>query len=110
MGEETKLSGSGVETRYVSWGAGVVDLDNDGLADCFVATENVYPETETRDRNFPLMTPRVIFRNLGDGKFEELANEAGPGVTARRNSRGCAFGDFDNDGGLDILVVNLNEL
>jgi hypothetical protein len=51
----------------------------------------------------------VIFRNLGDGKFEEFINEAGPGVAAAHCSRGCAFGDFDNDGDVDILIVNLNE-
>jgi hypothetical protein len=51
----------------------------------------------------------VVFRNLGNGKFEELFEEAGPGVTAPHCSRGCAFGDFDNDGDLDVLIINLNE-
>ena len=54
-------------------------------------------------------TPRVIFRNLGNGKFEELIDAAGEAITARHCSRGCAFGDFDNDGDVDILIVNLNE-
>jgi hypothetical protein len=51
----------------------------------------------------------VIFRNLGDNTFEELIDAAGPGIAAAHSSRGCAFGDFDNDGDLDILIVNLNE-
>jgi hypothetical protein len=51
----------------------------------------------------------VIFRNLGNGKFEELIEQAGPAVAEPHCSRGCAFGDFDNDGDLDILIVNLNE-
>ena len=51
----------------------------------------------------------MVFRNLGDGRFEELIEEAGPGVAAAHASRGCAFGDFDNDGDMDILIVNLNE-
>jgi hypothetical protein len=51
----------------------------------------------------------VIFRNLGGGRFEELIEEAGPGISAAHSSRGCAFGDFDNDGDVDVLVVNLNE-
>jgi hypothetical protein len=50
-----------------------------------------------------------VFRNLGNGTFEELIEEAGPGIAAAHCSRGCAFGDFDNDGDLDILVINLNE-
>ena len=51
----------------------------------------------------------MLFRNLGNGKFEELIDEGGPGVAAVHSSRGCAFGDFDNDGDIDILIVNLNE-
>ena len=54
-------------------------------------------------------TPRAVFRNLGNGTFEELGPEAGPGVAEAHCSRGCAFGDFDNDGDVDILIVNLNE-
>jgi enediyne biosynthesis protein E4 len=99
----------GVETRFVGWGAGVVDLDNDGRPDLFLVTGNVYPELEQRLPDYPMRTPRVIFRNLGGGAFEEVIEAAGPGVTAPHSSRGCAFGDFDNDGDLDILIVNLNE-
>jgi hypothetical protein len=51
----------------------------------------------------------VVFRNLGNGTFEELIDAAGPGVAQPHCSRGCAFGDFDNDGDIDILVINLNE-
>ncbi len=102
-------AGLGVETRFVSWGAGIVDLDNDGLPDLFWVTGSVYPEVEKKFPQFPHKTPRVVFRNLGGGKFEELIEEAGPGVAAAHASRGCAFGDFDNDGDIDILVVNLNE-
>jgi hypothetical protein len=50
-----------------------------------------------------------VFRNLGNGTFEELVEQAGPGVAEAHCSRGCAFGDFDNDGDVDILIVNLNE-
>ncbi len=105
----TVNSGLAVETRFVSWGAGIVDLDNDGNPDLFIATGSVYPEVAAALPNYPLKTPRVIFRNLGNGKFEELIDTAGPGIAAAHCSRGCAFGDFDNDGDVDILVVNLNE-
>jgi hypothetical protein len=105
----TIRAGIAVETRYVGWGAGMVDLDNDGYPDLFVVTGSVYPEVERTLPAYPFRTPRLVFRNLGDGRFEELIEEAGPGVVAAHTSRGCAFGDFDNDGDVDVLVVNMNE-
>jgi len=105
----TRSSRLAVETRYISWGAGIVDLDNDGHPDLFMVTGNVYPEVERKLPQYPHKTPRAVFRNLGNRTFEELGPEAGPGVTEPHSSRGCAFGDFDNDGDVDILVVNLNE-
>jgi enediyne biosynthesis protein E4 len=105
----TIRAGIAVETRYVGWGAGMVDLDNDGYPDLFVVTGSVYPEVERTLPAYPFRTPRLVFRNLGDGRFEELIEEAGPGVVAAHASRGCAFGDFDNDGDVDVLVVNMNE-
>ncbi len=105
----TTRSGLAVETRFVSWGAGIVDLDNDGNPDIFWVTGNIYPEVEKKFPNVPLKTPRVVFRNLGDGRFEDVTDAAGPGARALHSSRGCAFGDFDNDGDLDILIVNQNE-
>src|SRR5205807_1183144 len=84
-------------------------LDNDGHPDIFWVTGNVYPELEVQLPAYPFKTPRVVFRSLGNSKFEELMGEAGPGIEAVHVSRGCAFGDFDNDGDVDILVINLNE-
>jgi hypothetical protein len=105
----TVRSGLAVETRYVSWGAGITDLDNDGLPDLFWVTGSVYPEAELKHPDFPHKTPRVLFRNLGGGKFEELLDAAGPAIAAAHASRGVAFGDFDNDGDVDILIMNINE-
>src|SRR5205823_9106004 len=80
------------------------DLDNDGLPDLFLTTGMVYPDVDT-----PYKTPNVVFRNLGGGKFEELREDIGPGIAELHSSRGVAFGDFDNDGDVDILIVNMNE-
>ena len=105
----TRSSRLAVETRYICWGAGIVDLDNDGYPDLFMVTGNVYPEVERKLPQYANKTPRAVFRNLGNRTFEELGPEAGPGIADARCSRGCAFGDFDNDGDLDVLIVNLNE-
>ncbi len=108
--ENTTLAARvGTENRYICWGAGIVDLDNDGFPDLFMTAGSVYPEVEKTLPQFPSKNPRIVFRNLGNGTFEELIEEAGPGVAAAHCSRGCAFGDFDNDGDLDILIVNLGE-
>jgi len=107
--DATTSSRLAVETRYVCWGAGILDLDNDGYPDLFMTTGHVYPEVEKKLPQYPNKTPRAVFRNLGQGVFEELVDQAGPGIAAPHCSRGCAFGDFDNDGDIDILIINLNE-
>jgi enediyne biosynthesis protein E4 len=105
----SERSGLLVENRYVSWGAGIVDLDNDGWPDLFLVTGNVYPELQKVYPQLSYKGPRILFRNLGNGSFERLIGEAGPGISARHPSRGCAFGDFDNDGDLDVVIMNVNE-
>jgi hypothetical protein len=105
----TRAAKIGVETRYICWGAGIIDLDNDGLPDLFMTTGSVYPQIERELPQYSNKGPRVVFRNLGNGTFEELIEQAGPAIASPHCSRGCAFGDFDNDGDVDILIVNLNE-
>ena len=105
----TRLAKVGVETRFTSWGTGLVDLDNDGCPDIFFVTGSVYPEVERKFPQYPYKTPRILFRNLGNGVFEQLQTQAGPAIPISHSSRGCAFGDFDNDGDMDILIVNMNE-
>jgi hypothetical protein len=105
----TTRAGLAVETRFVGWGSAIQDLDNDGLPDIFFTTGMVSPELEASLRDAPYKTPNVVFRNLGGGRFEELLDEAGPAMKELHSSRGAAFGDFDNDGDVDILIMNMNE-
>jgi hypothetical protein len=107
--DATLSSRISIETSYTCWGAGIVDLDNDGYPDIFIVAGSVYPEVERKFPRYADKCPRVLFRNLGNGTFEELGKEAGPAIIERHSSRGCAFGDFDNDGDIDILIVNMNE-
>jgi hypothetical protein len=105
----SRMTKVAVETRFTSWGAGIVDLDNDGYPDVLFVTGSVYPEVERKLPQYPYKTPRVLFRNLGNSTFEEMNDSVGEGITTPHSSRGCAFGDFDNDGDMDVLIVNLNE-
>lgn len=97
------------ERQYVSWGTDIVDLDNDGFPDIFWVTGNVYAEIERINPRFPYKGPRVLFRNRGNGTFERVRDDAGSAINSLHVSRGCAFGDFDNDGDLDILIMNQHE-
>ena len=102
-------AGLGVLNRYVEWGAGMPDLDNDGRADVFYATGNVYPEIEKHFAQYPHRGPKVVFRNMDGARFEDVSARSGPGALAPHSSRGVAFGDYDNDGDVDALVMNMNE-
>ena len=103
------IAGLAVQNRYVEWGAGLPDLDNDGWPDVFYVTGHVYPEVEKVLPQYPHKGPRIVFRNLGNGRFADVTSQSGAGATEPRSSRGAAFGDFDNDGDVDVLVMNMNE-
>ncbi len=105
----TTEAGLNKETRFVCFGAGIVDLDNDGYPDILLASGTVYPEVARVSPRFPARSPRLLFRNLGDGTFAQMGAEAGPAINAAHCSRGAAFGDFDNDGDVDVLIMNVNE-
>jgi hypothetical protein len=105
----TRESGLAVDNRFVSWGAGFEDFDNDGWFDVTIATGHLVPELELHYQDSPAKSPMLLFRNLGNGHFEELFDEAGPGIQVPHSRRGIAYGDFDNDGDIDMLVINLGE-
>jgi hypothetical protein len=105
----TFVAGIGVNTQYVNWGAGFTDYDNDGWPDIFHVTGHVYPEIEQYNLDAQFLSPRIVYRNLGNGKFKDVSSQMGPGVSQKYSSRGCAYGDFDNDGDVDVLVLNMND-
>ena len=107
--DATVEAGLNKETRFVCFGAGIVDFDNDGYPDILLTSGTVYPEVAKVSPRFPARSPSILFRNQGDGTFTEMGAEAGPGIEARHCSRGAAFGDFDNDGDMDVLIMNVNE-
>ncbi len=102
-------AGLAVNPGYVVWGTGFEDLDNDGWRDVFQVTGHVYPEIQHIDPSERYAGPRLVYRNLGDGRFEDVSELAGPGVKEKHASHGAAFGDFDNDGDIDVLIMNMDE-
>jgi hypothetical protein len=108
--DQTFQAGLGKNTRFLGWGAGFADLDNDGWADIFICNGHVYPEVGETDLEAGYRERKVVYQNLGNGKFADVSLSAGPGVLEKVAARGCAFGDFDNDGDIDILVNCINDV
>ena len=102
-------AGLNVQNRYVEWGAGLSDFDNDGFSDLLYVTGNVYPEIEQLLERYPHRGPRIVFRNANGARFEDVTSASGSGATTPHSSRGAAFGDLDNDGDVDAVVMNMNE-
>lgn len=95
-------AGLGVNPQYVLWGTGLEDFDNDGLRDVFQVSGHVF----TNIPGEPWAGPRLLYRNLGGGRFEDVSEMAA--LKEVKSSRGTAFGDFDNDGDVDVLVMNMD--
>jgi hypothetical protein len=102
-------SGIGINNRYVAWGCGFIDFDNDGWQDIIQVNGHVYPEVDQYDFGESFKNPRLAYRNLGNGTFQDVSAEMGPGISERYSSRGAAFGDYNNNGNMDALVLNLND-
>jgi len=105
----TFASGIGINNQYVAWGCGFIDYDNDGWADIMQINGHVYPEISGRETGQTFKNPRLVYRNLGNGRFKDVSAEMGPGISERFSSRGAAFGDYDNDGDTDAVILNMNE-
>jgi hypothetical protein len=92
--------------QYVNWGCGFVDFDNDGHRDLFIANGHTEDNIEQRDRGACYRCPNLLLRNLGNGKFVDVSATAGDGLAPVEASRGVAFDDLDNDGDIDVVVLN----
>ena len=109
--EDTTFSaGLGAHTQYLGWGCGFLDFDNDGWADILICNGHVYPEVEQLKTEAGYAQRKLLYRNLRNGKFEDVSEIAGPGISTPSAARGCAFGDFDNDGDIDAVVNTVNGL
>lgn len=106
--DATISAGLAVNTKYLGWGTAFIDFDDDGWKDLIVANGHVYP-TEGLPAQEKFKQRRLLYWNRGDGQFFDVSQAAGPGILAEHSSRGLAVGDLDNDGDLEIVVVNLNE-
>lgn len=107
--DEAAAYGVGKNLNWVGWGCGFADFDNDGWPDIFIVNGHVFPELEGAKAGQNYRQPRVLYRNLQGKRFEDVSGKAGPAVTTPASGRGAAFGDFDNDGRLDIVINEMGE-
>ncbi len=107
--DRTFASGVGRNTRWLGWGVSFLDLDLDGWLDLFLVNGHVYPEVEQLKTEAGYRQRKVVYRNRGDGRFDDVTERLGPPVTLERAGRGAAFADFDNDGDVDVFVNNVHD-
>ena len=110
----TFASGIGVNNQYVAWGCAFMDYDNDGWADIMQINGHVYPQIEGHSLGQSYKNPRLVYRNTGPAsnggvQFKDASAELGPGISEKFSSRGAAFGDYDNDGDIDAVILNLGD-
>jgi len=108
--DSTVAAGLGeIALPYLGWGASLADFNNDGWLDIFVANGHVYPEVDALKVGQHYLQRKELYRNLGGGKFREVARDVSADFMVGKSARGSAVGDYDNDGDLDILAINLND-
>jgi len=103
----SEAAGLNKYTHYVGWGCGFFDPDNDGLLDILYVNGHVYPELERIHADTAYREPCVLYRNSG-GCFQDVSQLAGSAITKPATGRGCAFGDYNNDGCVDVIINNQN--
>ena len=91
---------------YVTWGNGLVDFDNDGDCDIFIACGHLHDNVELFDNVSSYHTRNVVLENTGDGKFINVSDKCGDGLAVKLSSRGAGFDDLDNDGDIDVVILN----
>jgi len=107
--DSTYQAGLGKHTQYLGWGCGFFDIDNDGWPDILLCNGHVYPEVEQLKTEAGYPQRKLLYKNLRNGRFDDVSNDAGAGISVPVAARGCAFGDFDNDGDLDVVVNTVND-
>ena len=107
--DATFTAGLGAHTQYLGWGCGFLDFDNDGWPDILICNGHVYPEVEQLKTEAGYAQRKLLYRNLRNGHFADISLQAGSGISDPVASRGCAFGDFDNDGDIDVVVNTVND-
>jgi hypothetical protein len=104
--DRTFDAGLGMNSRWLGWGAGFADFDNDGWLDIFLTNGHVYPEVRNIRTEAGYEQRKVVYRNVG-GHFEDVSEQLGPPVTTPKAGRGTAFGDLDNNGTIDVAINNV---
>ena len=107
--DATFAAGLGRHTQFLGWGCGFLDMDNDGWPDILICNGHVYPEVEQLKTEAGYPQQKLLYKNQRNGHFDDVSMQAGPGITVPVASRGCAFGDFDNDGDIDVVVNTVND-
>jgi len=107
--DATFAAGLGAHTQFLGWGCGFFDFDNDGWPDILICNGHVYPEVEQLKTEAGYPQRKLLYRNLRNGHFADVSLQAGPGISDPVPARGCAFGDFNNDGNLDVVVNTVND-